>query len=361
MTWLKDKYGIGKKQAIERVEKAFRDIGADKLSDNDDYFLVNIQLAVEKIVIDGIRERQKKIPGLIVEGHGFKARWGGELTPGCKSCLDGTGLTAIRSVSKCNLNCPFCYHFGKPERDELLDEHFIWGGGNPLGLDAIKAIIDKQGKGLTGVTYVFYEPFMNIEKHYELIRYISDKGINQHMYTNGTLCTEEHFRKLKEAGLDEIRFNLAATDCSKRVIENMGKARNYFEYLVIESPMYKEYYDSFMKNRKAILATGVDHINCAELHLNERNFRNFNEPVYWFRRGYCSPVSSRQLTYDMIEVAAKEKWKVVINDCSNALKYYRGIPTVPLRHGARFKWRMEKAVPKAWYLDSIERYGIFGK
>ena len=40
---------------------------------------------------------------------------------GCRSCLLGSGLTAIRKTNKCNLQCRFCYNYGEldaiePER-----------------------------------------------------------------------------------------------------------------------------------------------------------------------------------------------------------------------------------------------------
>ena len=56
------------------------------------------------------------------------------------------------------------------------------------------------------------------------------------MYTNGTLATEENLRALGEAGLDELRFNLGATNCSDRVIANMALAKRYIPQVGIETP-----------------------------------------------------------------------------------------------------------------------------
>lgn len=36
---------------------------------------------------------------------------------GCRSCLLGTGLSAIRKTNKCNIVCKFCYNYG--ELDEI--------------------------------------------------------------------------------------------------------------------------------------------------------------------------------------------------------------------------------------------------
>ena len=32
---------------------------------------------------------------------------------GCRSCLLGTGLSAIRKTNKCNIECKFCYNYGE--------------------------------------------------------------------------------------------------------------------------------------------------------------------------------------------------------------------------------------------------------
>ena len=34
---------------------------------------------------------------------------------GCRSCLLGTGLSAIRKTNKCNIECKFCYNYGELE------------------------------------------------------------------------------------------------------------------------------------------------------------------------------------------------------------------------------------------------------
>ena len=34
---------------------------------------------------------------------------------GCRSCMTGTGLTAIRKTNKCNIQCKFCYNYGELE------------------------------------------------------------------------------------------------------------------------------------------------------------------------------------------------------------------------------------------------------
>jgi hypothetical protein len=176
----------------------------------------------------------------------------------------------------------------------------------------------------TGLAYVYLEPFMNIEAYYSVVGKFSNAGIYQHMYTNGTLCTEDNLKKLAEAGLDELRFNLGASNCSDKVIEAMRIARKYFKWVGIETPMTPEFYEAFIEKKDEILAIGLDFMNCAELHLGPDNMNNYmGEKMYSYRLGYISPIWSRQITYKIMEIAEKENWGMLVHDCSNHTKFAR--------------------------------------
>ena len=244
---------------------------------------------------------------------------------GCRSCLTGTGLSAIRKTNKCNLDCKFCYNYG-----ELDDIHPVgegmWeiGGTNFYDRD-IDLLLSIQPRP-TGISYVYLEPFMEIEKYYPVIKKFHDAGIHQHLYTNGTLATSESLKALADAGLDEIRFNLGASNCSDKVIKLIGTAKKFIKSVGIETPMTPEFYEAFFKKKKLILGTGLDFINCAELHLNDNNIENYwGEDMYIYRRGYISPVWSRELTLKFMKTAQDEGWDVAVHDCSNHTKFARGL------------------------------------
>ncbi len=244
---------------------------------------------------------------------------------GCRSCLSGTGLSAIRKTNKCNLECKFCYNYG-----ELNAIHPVGAGMWEIGgtkfyekdIDLLLSIHQKP----TGISYVYLEPFMEIEEYYPVIKKFSDAQIHQHLYTNGTLATEETLKALGEAGLDELRFNLGASNCADKVIENIGLAKKYIKSVGIETPMTPEFFAAFFKKKQAILATNLDFINCAELHLNEHNIGNYcGENMYISRHGYISPIWSRELTLKFMKIAAEENWDLAVHDCSNYTKFARGL------------------------------------
>lgn len=244
---------------------------------------------------------------------------------GCRSCLLGTGLSAIRKTNKCNIECKFCYNFGELDCQPPIGEGMWEIGGTKFREEDIELLLSIHNRP-TGISYVYLEPFMEIEKYYGIIGKFHAAGIHQHMYTNGTLANEENLRALGEAGLDELRFNLGASGCADGVIENIRIARKYIPYVGIETPMTPELYGQFQRKKQAILDTGVDFINFAELHLNPNNIWNYiGENLYVCRHGYVSPIWSRELTLRMMKQAAEERWPAVVHDCSNHTKFARDL------------------------------------
>lgn len=164
---------------------------------------------------------------------------------GCRSCLTGHGLGAVRKTNTCNLECKFCYNYGELEESSPIGEGMWEIGGTKFyerDLDLLFSIHEKP----TGIAYVYLEPFMEIEKYYDFIKRFRQEGIHQHMYTNGTLVTEEALKALSQAGLNELRFNLGASNCSDQVIENIKLAKRYIDKVGIETPMTQEFYDTFI-------------------------------------------------------------------------------------------------------------------
>ncbi len=143
---------------------------------------------------------------------------------GCRSCLSGSGLSAIRKTNRCNLSCPFCYNCGQLDKQPPIGDRLWEIGGCRYREDDIETLLRLQ-KHPSGVAYVYLEPFTEIEKYYDVIKTFHNAGIYQHLYTNGTLANEENLKALGAAGLDELRFNLGASRCAENVIKNIKTAK----------------------------------------------------------------------------------------------------------------------------------------
>lgn len=324
-----------------------------------DLGLYQIELLLENKVIADIRKRQRKISGLRQDSLGYTATWGGEMTPGCRTCCLQGRWTQIRTTTKCNLNCSFCYYFkakGSLKREMIPHDRYMISRKLFTEND-VKLLFEVQGeKFLNGVAWLHFEPLMEIDKMLSLMRFIHKKGYHQWLYTNGVFAIKENLKKLADSGLNEIRFNLAATNCSDVVIRNMRNARKYFKYVCIESPMFTTFYNSFMKKKSMILDTGVDHIHFAELQLLPKTKDNFRDEgtIYRHKGAYVSPIKSRQLTYNVFETAALEGWKnVVLHDCSNETKFFRGVNAYSATRFGGVGYFGSMKLDKEFYRDAL--------
>jgi len=273
-----------------------------------------------------VKKLRSEIPGLkSLNGRSFYVGEDARFPRGCRSCLLGTGLSAVRKTNRCNLNCPFCYDYGEMDMQPPVGEGYWEIGGTRFREEDLELLfsIDKKP---TGVAYVYLEPFMEIEKYYGVISKFHAAGVYQHMYTNGTLATEENLRALGEAGLDELRFNLGASNCADSVIKAMAIAKKHIPMVGIETPMTPGLYQGFLEKKAAILKTGIDFMNCAELHLNPNNIENYwGEDMYMYRQGYLSPLFSHELTLKLMRQAAEEHWPIAVHDCCNGTKFARDL------------------------------------
>ena len=283
-----------------------------------------IELAAEA----RFRKLAEEIPGLKGLGAGPSTYYVGpeERFPrGCRSCLMGTGLSAVRKTNRCNARCPFCYDYGVLDAIPPIGEGLWEIGGGRYREEDLDLLFALQGKP-TGIAYVYLEPFMEIEKYYGIIRRFHEAGVHQHLYTNGLNATEDRLRALGEAGLDEIRFNLGASNTADSVLDAMAAAKKYIPQVGIETPMTREFEAQFHEKKAGILGTGIDFMNCAEVHLNENNLPNYlGENLYYYRMGYLSPVFSREITLRLMREAAEEGWPIVVHDCSNRTKFARDL------------------------------------
>jgi pyruvate formate-lyase activating enzyme-like uncharacterized protein len=204
-------------------------------------------------------------------------------------------------------------------------------------LDEVNLMLDRQAVKYDAIGWLQKEPLEELDNIQPVMEKIAGLGVHQYMYTNGVHANKGVLEKLAEWGLNEIRFNLQATDFNPYVIESLGFASDLFSWTLIETPIYSKSYENYLKYKDDILATGLDQINMPELQICAvdliDHFVETEGPVYKHRRGYVSPISSRHYTYSLIEMAEKESWPVMINDCSNDTKFFRGAPSEsPLGH-----------------------------
>ena len=65
---------------------------------------------------------------------------------GCRSCLLGTGLSAVRKTNRCNLTCEFCYDYGELDRIPPIGEGMWEIGGTKFYERDIDLLLSIQQK-----------------------------------------------------------------------------------------------------------------------------------------------------------------------------------------------------------------------
>ena len=141
---------------------------------------------IEEAVQAMRRPMLEAIPGLrTLEGRTLYVGDPDKFPQGCRSCLLGSGLGAVRRTNRCNIACPFCYNYGELDQQPPVGEGLWEIGGTKYALEDVDLLL-RVHKRPTGVAYVYLEPFMEIQVYYPLIEKFHRAGVYQHMYTNGT-------------------------------------------------------------------------------------------------------------------------------------------------------------------------------
>ena len=245
-----------------------------------------------------------------------------ELSKGCRACKSGTWL-CIYVGWHCIANCDFCPQHKSDNIDYTKMFRDKWMMDYKVYVDAF------AGSLIKGVSYSGGEPFSYIDKTIPFMEFVTSKGnVYQWIYTNGIIVTEELMKRVSDAGVNEIRFNIAATNFSEKILEKVLLAKNYFQFVTIEIPSIPIVAD-YLLNRDGLDVLnniGIDQLNLAEMQIRGPNVEHYsNYPLYEFANEYTcilSPLFSREFVYMIIEKAAVEK-KVnyIINDCSNEAKF----------------------------------------
>ncbi len=122
-----------------------------------------------------------------------------------KDCKDakngvrkGMGPVVVWNITnKCNFKCKHCY--SSATQDE---------GAEEFSFEMVKKVIDDLGDMRVPVILLSGgEPLMR-EDLFEIIEYITNKGIKVSLSTNGSLITKEIAKKLKDLGISYVGISL---------------------------------------------------------------------------------------------------------------------------------------------------------
>lgn len=192
------------------------------------------------------------------------------LPPGCRGCLAGKGTNAL-VTGLCTRDCFFCFNH-KPRVDELV----VHGIRLAEPEEAPEVV---QRYGLRSVGISGGEPTMRPDRLLRLVRALRTLPFRVciDLYTNGDRLSDGLLSRLKDAGLDAIRFNLVAREFDTEPVE---RALRYFEGTTVEVPVVPERLAEMKDMVLRLDVLGVPFLNIHELFACRENSGRVAENGY---------------------------------------------------------------------------------
>ncbi len=209
--------------------------------------------------IDELRSKLEAA-GAQFKNAGASIVWGWQ-SKACVECTGNNGSETFSTTFKCHRDCYFCFNYNVADYDKFVREGCPW----EEGLERCKRENDSIAViGLTGG-----EPLLVLD---DSIHFLEEAGkafpaAHKRMYTSGDLLTEEGAARLREAGLDEIRFSVKQDDPperQERVLAAMQLARRYIPSLMVEMPIIPNTEERMHELFERWAEIGIDGINLLE-------------------------------------------------------------------------------------------------
>lgn len=230
------------------------------------------------------------------------------ISPGCKLCGEGK-WSCLFITNKCNANCFYC------PASQVNDE--VPSSQN-LNFETAEAYAEYINYfGFKGVSFSGGEPLLYFDRTLEYMKKVREKcdpGIYIWMYTNGILASEEKFRKLADAGLNEVRFDIGATSYK---LGNIAFARGIIPTITIEIPAVPEKKEFIKELLPKMIKAGVTNLNLHQLRLTKHNAPKLLKHNYTYIHAEQPIVLESELAaLEILNFAQTEKLDIGINYCS---------------------------------------------
>ena len=211
--------------------------------------------------IDALRDELRE-RGARFKNAGASIVWGWQ-SKACVECTGNKGSETFSTTFKCHRDCYFCFNYNVADYDKFVREGCPWRDGledaeRRYGQDNLAVL------GLTGG-----EPLLVLDDSIALLEEARKRFPSAHkrMYTSGDLLTEEGAARLRDAGLDEIRFSVKQDDPmerQERVLAAMETAKRYIPSLMVEMPIIPNTDERMHELFERWAAIGIDGINLLE-------------------------------------------------------------------------------------------------
>lgn len=234
------------------------------------------------------------------------------LSPGCRICAEG-GWSCLFITGRCNCRCFYC-PTAQTENDLPTTNAVEFR--TPDHYVAYLQRFGFQGASISGG-----EPLLTPKRTLAYVRAIKKhfgRAMHVWLYTNGTLADTNLLQQLADAGLDEIRFDIGATDYQ---LDTLRLAAGVIPTVTVEIPAIPE--DTL--RLKAMLGTlrdaGVMHLNLHQMRLTPYNFEHLANRGYTFLHGERVTVLESELAaLEILQHSLDNNIGLPVNYCSFVFK-----------------------------------------
>ena len=271
------------------------------------------------------------------------------LSPGCRSCGDGS-WSCLFINGRCNGRCFYC---PTPQDD---DGPPVTNGLPFTSPDDYAAYV--AAFGFSGVSISGGEPLLTPEltlSYLSAVRARSGDSIHLWLYTNGTLLTADLCSRLRDAGLNEIRFDLGAVRYN---LKKLRLAVGCIDTVTVEIPAVPED-EELLKGKMVEMAeAGVKHLNLHQMRLTPHNFGPLTERGYTFLHGEKITVLESELcALRLVRFGLEQGIPLPVNYCSFPYKR-RFQHAASRRRAAMSVCTPEETVTEAGYLRTVSAAGV---
>lgn len=213
----------------------------------------------------------------------------GQLSEGCMIC-GGGGWSCLFIGSLCTANCFFCPQDRKNKKNQPPTNFGFQFDDPDDYVDYLKTF------KFRGVSFSGGEPLLQYEKILTYIRKIRERigsKIYIWMYTNGDLVNKEKLIALKKAGLNEMRFDIAARKYDLNAVE---LAAGIIDTVTVEIPAIPEDYKILKRCLPRMKEIGVAHLNLHQLFATQYCYKQFIDRHYTFLHQPDIPVLESEMT-----------------------------------------------------------------
>ncbi len=235
-----------------------------------------------------------------------------KISPGCRLCAEGL-WSCLFINGCCNAACFYC-----PSRQ---DNEGLPSTNTVEFSRAEDYVAYIEEFGFTGVSLSGGEPLLTFEKSLDYLTAVKKRfgdRIYFWMYTNGLLFTPDKGARLRDAGLDEIRFDIGATGYR---LDFLKQAVGVIPTITVEIPALPDKQETMKRLLPQLVETGVNYLNLHQLRLTPHNFKHLTKRDYRFSHGEKVTVPASELAaLELVRFSRAEKIDLPINYCSFVYK-----------------------------------------